>query len=310
MHFLREVNKLHKHGGVAQVVLYLKCAAVITQQVCAGYKLTDITPLKIRISRAKSGLPRIIPSHHRLMIMRGDYRVMRWYLTFFSLYRDLFFIGRLDLSTITDPCTASGVMGELKGFIKPFLALYFKGFESFESIPSSMNAFYTAGPQTYRPKMNFNSSVGSIVRSLTILKKSDILIGSLLKIAELTNNNQLLAYYHEVTSFLTGYPVDALPHEFVGRLHTKEEAAGKVRVFAMVDPWTQWALDPLHKLLFKVLKRMPTDGTFDQLKPLQRLPWKDVPIYSFDLSAATDRLPLEIQKWILNEQFKNNFGDL
>lgn len=32
----------------------------------------------------------------------------------------------------------------------------------------------------------------------------------------------------------------------LGQLAIKEEAAGKVRVFAMVDVWTQSALKPLH----------------------------------------------------------------
>jgi len=32
----------------------------------------------------------------------------------------------------------------------------------------------------------------------------------------------------------------------IGQLSLKEEAAGKVRVFAMVDIWTQSVLKPLH----------------------------------------------------------------
>jgi hypothetical protein len=51
----------------------------------------------------------------------------------------------------------------------------------------------------------------------------------------------------------------------------KQEAAGKVRVFAMVDAWTQFLLGPLHSSLFKLLKTFPTDGTFDQLAPIRRL---------------------------------------
>jgi hypothetical protein len=56
----------------------------------------------------------------------------------------------------------------------------------------------------------------------------------------------------------------------VGKIGLKQEAAGKMRVFAMVDPITQWALQPLHKFLFKLLKKIPMDGTFDQLRPLAR----------------------------------------
>jgi len=71
----------------------------------------------------------------------------------------------------------------------------------------------------------------------------------------------------------------------------------------MVDPITQWTLEPLHKLIFNVLRLLPTDGTFDQLKPLKKLielvNLHNLPLYSFDLSSATDRLPVSIQVEIL-----------
>jgi len=57
----------------------------------------------------------------------------------------------------------------------------------------------------------------------------------------------------------------------IGALGFKDEAAGKVRVFAMVDCWTQWLLKPLHLAIFQLLSDFPTDGTKDQLKPINRL---------------------------------------
>nr|QXN75379.1 MAG: RNA-dependent RNA polymerase [Grapevine-associated mitovirus 4] len=100
----------------------------------------------------------------------------------------------------------------------------------------------------------------------------------------------------------------------LGKLSLKKEAAGKVRVFAMVDPITQWLFAPLHKFLFLILRGIPMDGTFNQLKPVYRL--LRLPgirsYFSLDLSAATDRLPISIQVGILNNLFKDfipNFGD-
>jgi len=101
----------------------------------------------------------------------------------------------------------------------------------------------------------------------------------------------------------------------MGKLGLKEEAAGKVRVFAMVDPLTQWLLAPVHKVLFSILRRIPMDGTFNQLKPLYRLikmaQRRGLPLYSLDLSAATDRLPVTIQAELLDylfEQVLPKFG--
>jgi hypothetical protein len=95
----------------------------------------------------------------------------------------------------------------------------------------------------------------------------------------------------------------------IGKLGFKLEAAGKVRVFAMVECWTQWLLFPLHSFIFKLLGRMPTDGTMDQLAPIDRL--RDLghtKFWCYDLSAATDRLPVDIQANILNYLFGNSFG--
>jgi hypothetical protein len=39
---------------------------------------------------------------------------------------------------------------------------------------------------------------------------------------------------------------DTVSPSFLGQLALKKEAAGKIRVFAMVDVWTQSVLKPLH----------------------------------------------------------------
>jgi len=91
-----------------------------------------------------------------------------------------------------------------------------------------------------------------------------------------------------------------------GRLSVKVEPAGKARVFAMVDYWTQVALKPLHEWIFSVLREIPQDGTFDQMAPVKRLLKKvrsDTKVHSFDLSAATDRIPVLVQGLILGQIF-------
>jgi hypothetical protein len=72
-------------------------------------------------------------------------------------------------------------------------------------------------------------------------------------------------------------------------------------VFAMVDAFTQWAFYPLHEEILSTLKTWPMDGTFDQIAPVKRLLRLSTTkgLWSFDLSAATDRLPLDIQKTVL-----------
>jgi hypothetical protein len=60
---------------------------------------------------------------------------------------------------------------------------------------------------------------------------------------------------------------------------------------------------PLHNYIFKILSSIEEDGTMDQHKPLNLLVTRlgqSVKYYCFDLSAATDRLPIEIQRDILS----------
>lgn len=56
----------------------------------------------------------------------------------------------------------------------------------------------------------------------------------------------------------------------LGKFGFKEEP-GKIRVFAMVDYLTQVSLKPLHKVIFRILRPIRQDGTFDQLRPLRAL---------------------------------------
>lgn len=97
----------------------------------------------------------------------------------------------------------------------------------------------------------------------------------------------------------------------IGQLSIKEEAAGKVRVFALVDVWTQSVLKPLHECLFDFLKSLPNDATFDQQGSVKRanekaMKWNQS--YGYDLSAATDRLPATLQRTILSTLFGEAFG--
>lgn len=58
------------------------------------------------VSLTRSGLPRVIPAHHRRVISQGGKRselVVRCYLTIFSLYRVIDVKGKIDLSNIEKP---------------------------------------------------------------------------------------------------------------------------------------------------------------------------------------------------------------
>jgi len=61
-------------------------------------------------------------------------------------------------------------------------------------------------------------------------------------------------------------------------------------------------LKPLHDMIFDFLKKIPNDGTFDQNLAVKRGIEKanhHGHSFGFDLSAATDRLPVSLQVAVL-----------
>jgi hypothetical protein len=97
--------------------------------------------------------------------------------------------------------------------------------------------------------------------------------------------------------------------EVLGRLHVIQELGGKARIVAILDYWTQTLLYPLHYAFKPFLKSLPMDGVYDQTSAALRVKeWSENPdstIYSFDLSAATDRFPLWFQQKVLGILLKD-----
>jgi hypothetical protein len=68
----------------------------------------------------------------------------------------------------------------------------------------------------------------------------------------------------EIVRQLSTIPSKSSMRNPFGQFAIKKEAAGKIRVFALVDSVTQSVMKPIHLGLFKVLRLLPNDGTFDQ----------------------------------------------
>jgi hypothetical protein len=95
------------------------------------------------------------------------------------------------------------------------------------------------------------------------------------------------------------------PKPILGRLHTIDEPAGKVRVVAICDYWTQAALKPVHDWLFQILARIPQDATFDQDGTVTSYYQRGLsPHWSYDLKSATDLIPLALYKEVLGPIFR------
>jgi hypothetical protein len=98
----------------------------------------------------------------------------------------------------------------------------------------------------------------------------------------------------------------------LGRLFNFDAPGGKLRTVAICDYWTQLAMFPVHEYLFKILKILHrNDATFNQDGTVDSY-WqrKYAPHWSFDLSAATDSIPVELYRMVLAPLFRDKDGDL
>lgn len=84
-----------------------------------------------------------------------------------------------------------------------------------------------------------------------------------------------------------------------GRLGFSPEPAGKTRVFAIADYWSQTSLKVVQESLYNTLRSISTDSTADQDKGFKSLLKRAAgkPTYCFDLTAASDRIPAFMQKF-------------
>nr|ALD89116.1 RNA-dependent RNA polymerase [Rhizoctonia solani mitovirus 11] len=90
---------------------------------------------------------------------------------------------------------------------------------------------------------------------------------------------------------------------YLGKLAVVYDQAGKARVVASANWWIQSAFYGLHKSIFKFLKTLRKDGTMDQNAAYDNFIAncdKSQNMSGFDLSAATDRLPINIQTVVLD----------
>jgi hypothetical protein len=114
---------------------------------------------------------------------------------------------------------------------------------------------------------------------------------------------------------------EAIPNlnPVLGKLAYIEEWGGKSRIVAQLDYWTQMAMTPLHNTINSFLRALPSDGTFNQHALADRVrEWTTDPnleVFCFDLTAATDRLPIALQERILtvlfgSKSFSSSWADI
>jgi hypothetical protein len=94
-----------------------------------------------------------------------------------------------------------------------------------------------------------------------------------------------------------------------GKLSFIKDPEAKLRIIAISDYFTQLYLKPIHNICLKILKHnfRDCDRTFTQ-DPLQKWIDNEHSFWSLDLSSATDRFPIDLQRRLLVRIFNEKFA--
>nr|QDH88581.1 MAG: RNA-dependent RNA polymerase [Mitovirus sp.] len=312
--FTERLLTLWRKSGKKFLVLYMK-EALAHVIAFLNHKKRSLTKGAPSLHLSRAGLPTIVPGLLRAVILRfrregglKDRLVVRTVLTVLSMYRVLNFVSKPNLATITDPFNGISPLldiNELGRVLALFPRMIIKGVSwsiSESAGPNGPRATWFAGSDAIAFLENPRQWIfllGFIVINRQFLALAWLLIIQLISFPGMV-----------VLVAIKGLKV--IPFK-LGRLSAlNKDGAGKRRIIAITDFWTQLVFKPLHLAIFSMLKKIEQDGTFDQFKPVEQWVLPRVrlgfPAFSFDLSAATDRLPIALQQQILTILFGKWFA--
>lgn len=298
------------HQGINRYILWLKTTSFCLQSYLAGTP-ADTRALGCPMKLSKAGIPLWLPLPVRQAFRARHTGWIRAWLSLCNMYKAL-------EGEYSDP-SFDTIVGE------PFIpdTSSFRIFlSSFTLVNQWKNKFSI---DSLKPKKFPLLVTGSGVRPRQSILAADFAA----RRWALEPNNHLLNYLeylqdergievfketlrHTIPLYKAAIDDHRAGRLFLGQLQLKYEAAGKIRVFAMVDYWTQYALSPLHLTLCKMLESFgESDATFDQEAAVDSFRMKGhKEFYSFDLKAATDNIPQALYLVVLGEIFGSNFSRL
>nr|UPW42199.1 MAG: putative RNA dependent RNA polymerase [Xinjiang mito-like virus 61] len=101
---------------------------------------------------------------------------------------------------------------------------------------------------------------------------------------------------------------NVLTHPYTGKISFVYDPECKLRLIGILDYYTQLFLKPIHDELFKLIKKFPCDRTFTQ-DPRHVWEENEESFWSLDLSSATDRFPINLQKRLLTRIFDQELSN-
>lgn len=299
------ISSLVKKSGFTFTFKYLKEVLRILVRRLANVDVEKSTSIFVKTD--KHGFPVIIPILLRDSILNKELpthkrkKIIGALITCISIHRVFPTKVKPDLESILSSFNGLSQSLDNSLLIKSLKELnLFKNYTN--NLRCSLYWSEAAGPN------NVIAGFGSINDALALLHKPLILY-DIIKTLLLRGNIGLILYLLSIIIlfgpiYILCVSLGITPSYKLGRLSVVYDQAGKARVIAITSYWVQLCLKPLHRFLFNKLRELSdVDGTFNQDYPFDRLLRRNSKIkptlYGFDLSAATDRLPIVLQEDIL-----------
>ena len=289
-HWVGVVLKRCETRGTIDTIGWVKALRLCCTRFLCGSPLRESPGFGVVLG--PDGLPKGVPLVK--YFRDGGSAQIRFALTLLGVSRILPGTKLPDLSTITDPGK-----GHMSSRMRDDLVrvVRFLGWRVPQPTWTECHISTKAGP-------NAQALVGSIedAHLLTDLQISYLQIlggGAVVRLIQTIRSClSPLSWLGALTLKVKGKEKKLLPKGRQGKLSLVKDKEAKCRIVAILDYWTQSVLHPLHESLMALLRSIPGDCTFDQGSFRTHLPRKG-PYYSLDLSAATDRFPVDIQVLVL-----------
>jgi len=234
---------------------------------------------------ALEGIPKILgPFVIQLVKKECPREILQILLTMLFFTRGLELPAKPNLKTITEPLKEGSKLD-----LQIHMAEFWKslGFNQSGSLPRSLK--FT--------KFHFTSKVGPNGPALNSWQEDlKHLPDRLLESIESCGGEGIRRFFKSSSAQFPdsfGKEERSIDNLFIRKLSYFSDREGKTRIVGILDYFSQTVLKKLHQFLFRILSRIPQDCTFEQsafLKGVAKWPI----YYSVDLSAATDRFPIQV----------------
>nr|UPW42136.1 MAG: putative RNA dependent RNA polymerase [Henan mito-like virus 28] len=287
--YFKLVIKLIKNNGIIYTIKYLKrCRLHCTKYICGQPLLTN----DMMIGIDKTGWPKVL--HFLKPLVDGNISSLKYLFTILNFTRSWDLTNKQwenikpDYKSITDPSKMNHIIpsGIINQFVKEF------------SLKSSHPSFD-------KTKDVFLSTKAGPNGPATISCQEDLLnfdypmMDKILKITDQNGGDFFCKNYSE--AFNKGIKPSKI--NTLGKISFVKDPECKLRLIAISDYYSQLFLKPIHNIIMNKLNNISMDRTFTQ-DPNNK--WdlnNNEKFWSLDLSSATDRFPVELQKRLLARIF-------